>query len=316
MELMQLQMLVAASEEKSLQKAADRVHRTPQAVSMAIGKLEDEIGILLFDHASGRGLRLTPAGEVFANSAKRSLAILGEALIEVKAISRGQRDRLRIGANQSIGEYVLPPFTRAFHERHPDIALKLVIGYSEWILSSLRRREVDLALVAEKPRDKELQAELLMTDRLIAIMNRGHRLAKWNSIPLLELGRESLILLTEASELRERVSETFGRFGIPLNLQVETGSLASIKRIVEQNMGIGIVPLLCVSDDDLTNLVVKTIEEFPEDRSLWIVHPLNPSTACQAFIALLKSETVSRDPAGPPIGEQRRALVQQRAPIP
>jgi DNA-binding transcriptional LysR family regulator len=71
MELMQLQMLVAAAEETSLQRAADRVNRTPQAVSMAIGKLEDEIGVPLFDRTSNRGFRLTAEGEVFIDYARR-----------------------------------------------------------------------------------------------------------------------------------------------------------------------------------------------------------------------------------------------------
>jgi DNA-binding transcriptional LysR family regulator len=90
--------------------------------------------------------------------------------------------------------------------------------------------------------------------------------------------------------LRERVAGIFRRSNIPLNPSVETGTLESIKRLVAQNMGIGIVPLLCVRNDEAGKLVVKTIEQFPEDRSLWIVSPPTPSPACEAFIALIKSE--------------------------
>jgi DNA-binding transcriptional LysR family regulator len=129
-----------------------------------------------------------------------------------------------------------------------------------------------------------------MTDRLIAILNPGHPLADQDSIQLNALAAESLVLLTEASELRERVGETFRRFGIQLNLHVETGTLDSIKRLVAQDMGIGIVPSLCITGEDSKTLIVKTIREFPEDRYLWIVHPPVPSAPCQAFIALLKSE--------------------------
>jgi DNA-binding transcriptional LysR family regulator len=293
MELMQLQMLVAAAEEKSLQKAANRVSRTPQAVSMAIGKLEDELGVLLLDRASSRGFRLTAEGEVFVDYARRSLSLLSEALLAVERIGSAQRGRLRIGANQSIGEYLLPRFTHTFQERNPGVKLKIVIAFSKSILSALRNGDVDLALVADKPRDKELTVQPLMTDRLIAILNPAHPLADQESIQLNALGTESLVLLTEASELRERVVETFRRFGIQLNLHVETGTLDSIKRLVAQNMGIGIVPSLCMTADDSKNLIVKTVREFPEDRYLWIVHPLVPSAPCQAFITLLKSELAS-----------------------
>lgn len=295
MELMQLQMLVAAAEEKSLQKAADRVGRTPQAVSMALGKLEDEIRVQLFDRSSSRGLRLTAEGEVFMEYAKRSLSLLREAIVAVGQISTAQRGHLRIGANQSIGEYVLPRLTHRFGEANPGVTLKIVIGYSEAILSALRRGEVDVALVADKPRDRELKVELLMTDRLIAIMNPQHSLANHASIQLGELGTEPLILLSETSELRDRVVETFRRFAIPLNLHIETGTLDSIKRMAAQNMGIGIVPSLCVTGEESKNLVMKTIAEFPEDRSLWIVQPPSPSAACQAFISLLRSELQERE---------------------
>lgn len=290
MELMQLQMLVAASEEKSLKKAADRVSRTPQAVSMAIRKLEEEIDLPLVDRTSRRGFRLTNEGEVLVDYAKRSLALLSDARVAIEQIGCAKQSRLRIGANQSIGEYLLPRLTHTFRDRNPGVKLKIVIGFSEFILSALRRADVDVALVADRPKDKDLGVQPLMTDRLIAILNPRHPLANRKSIQLKALGNEPLVLLTEASELRERVVETFRRFGIPLNLHVETGTLDSVKRMVAQNMGIGIVPSLCVMKEESGNLIVKTIKEFPEDRYLWIVHALSPSLPCKAFITLLKSE--------------------------
>ncbi|HEX4158608.1 MAG TPA: LysR family transcriptional regulator [Rhizomicrobium sp.] len=289
MELMQLQMFVAAAEEQSLQKAAERVHRTPQAVSMAIGKLEDEIRAVLFERSSSRGLQLTAAGEVLFDYAKRALSLLNEALVQVEEIRTAKRGSLRIGVNQSIGDYLLPQLSQTFQEKHPAIRLKISMGYSEAMLAALRRHDVDVALVADKPRDQELKAELLMKDRLIALLNPRHPLAQHESIMLEALGSEALILLTETSELRERVAGIFRRANVPLNLSVETGTLESIKRLVAQNMGIGIVPLLCVRNDEAGKLVVKTIEQFPEDRSLWIVYPPTPSPACEAFIALTKS---------------------------
>jgi DNA-binding transcriptional LysR family regulator len=295
MELMQLQMFVAAAEEQSLQKAAERVHRTPQAVSMAIGKLEDEVRAVLFERSSSRGLRLTIAGEVLFEHAKRALSLLIEAMVQVEEIRGAKRGSLRIGANQSIGDYLLPQFTHVFQEKHPAVRLKISIGYSEAMLAALRRHDVDVALVADKPRDPELKAELLMKDRLIALLNPHHPLANRESIPLQALGREALIVLTETSELRERVTGIFRRSNIPFNPSVETGTLESIKRLVAQNMGIGIVPLLCVRNDEAGKLVVKTIEQFPEDRSLWIVYPPAPSPACQAFIALIKSEMAAME---------------------
>jgi DNA-binding transcriptional LysR family regulator len=266
------------------------VCRTPQAVSMAIGKLEDEIRTSLFERSSSRGLRLTAAGEVLFEHAKGALSLLHEALVQVEEIRSARRGSLRIGANQSIGDYLLPQLTQTFQEKHPAVRLKISIGYSEAMLAALRRHDVDVALVADKPHDPELKAELLMKDRLIALLNPRHPLAAGESIPLEALGREALILLTETSELRERVAGIFRRANVPLNPAVETGTLESIKRLVAQNMGIGIVPLLCVRNEDGGKFVVKTIEGLEEDRSLWIVHPQAPSAACQVFVALIGAQ--------------------------
>jgi DNA-binding transcriptional LysR family regulator len=290
MEFMQLQMFVAAAEERSLQKAAERVHRTPQAVSMAIGKLEDEIGAALFERSASRGLRLTASGEVLLDYARRALALLNEAVAQVEAIRKVKGGQLRIGANQSIGEYLLPQLGHAFQAQYPNVRLRIVIGYSEAMLAALRRRDVDLALVADRPNDPELQSELLMKDRLIALVNPQHRFAQEPSIPLEALAGEALILLTETSELRERIMGTFRRFGVPLVPAVETGTLESIKRMVARNMGIGIVPLLCVRNEQAGQLLVKSIGQFETDRSLWIVYPQTPSPAARAFVALVGQE--------------------------
>lgn len=290
MELMQLQMFVAAAEERSLQRAAERVRRTPQAVSMAIGKLEDELRTLLFERSPSRRLRLTAAGEVLFDHAGRALALLNEAAAQVEEIRTVKGGRLRIGANQSIGEYLLPEFTQAFQAKYPNVRLKITIGYSESVLAALRHHDVDVALVAGNPQDQELKSELLMTDRLIALVNPQHCLAQRHSIPLEALAGEALILLTETSELRERVVGTFRQVGVALDPSVETGTLESIKRMVAQNMGIGIVPFLCVRNEEAGKLIVKTIAQFQEDRSLWIVHPQTPSPACQAFVTLVRGE--------------------------
>lgn len=89
MELMQLQMLIAVAEERTLQKAADRVYRTPQAISVAIAKLTIEVGLALFDRSPGRPFQLTPAGEALLDYARRLLSLRDEALATMEEIRHG-----------------------------------------------------------------------------------------------------------------------------------------------------------------------------------------------------------------------------------
>jgi len=293
MELMQLQMLVAVAEEGTLQSAAERVFRTGPAVSIAIGKLEQELGTALFDRSRGHNFCLTDAGQVLVAYAKRLLALRDEAAAAVEGIRNVKRGQLRIGANQSIGEYLLPRLTKAFHRQHPGMKLKVMIGYSDAVLSALKHHELDIALVASQPRDEHLRGRLFLRDRLVAVMNPRHRLASRDKVNIQELGSESLILLTELSELRERVVRTFRRCHVPLNVQVETGTLESIKKMAAGEMGVGIVPRMCVREEEARGeLIIKTIEEFREERSLWVVCRDTPALppACQAFLKVIKSE--------------------------
>jgi DNA-binding transcriptional LysR family regulator len=297
MELMQLQMLVAVAEERTLQKAASRVYRTPQAISTAIGKLKEEIGTPLLDRTPGRDFKLTPAGEALVNYARRLLSLRDEALATMGEIRNARSGNLRIGANQSVGEYLLPEITDAFQTRYPGIKLKLMIAYSDAVVSALKQHELDIALVASQSRDEDLRSQLLMRDRLIAIVSPRHPLAQRDLIHIQELVGEPMIILTARSELRKRVAAVFRRFRVQLNVQVETGTLESIKNMVARDMGVGIVPRMCIQrEEERGELVVKTIAEFGEARSLWLVcrrtTPLAP--ACQAFIKVIQSELARR----------------------
>jgi len=301
MEMMQLQMLVAVAEERTLQKAAVRVYRTPQAISTAISKLNEEIGTPLFDRSLARDFRLTPAGEALVDYARRLLSLRDEALATMDGIRNARSGHLRIGANQSVGEYLLPEFTKAFQARYPGIKLKVVIGYSDAMVSALKHHELDIALVASQTRDEDLRSQLLIRDRLIAVMSPRHPLAGRDVIHIQELSGEPLITLTAKSELRERVVEIFKRFRVPLNVQVETGTLESIKNMAAQDMGMGIVPLLCIKQEEARGeLVTKTIAELGEERSLWLVcrHSTTLAPACRAFIKIIQSE-VARRTRGP-----------------
>src|SRR5580704_16908057 len=124
MEMMQLQMLVAVAEEHTLQRAASRVHRTQPAVSIAIAKLEEEVGAKLLDRSQGREFRLTSAGDTLVRYARRLLSLRDEAVAAVDEIRAVKVGHIRVGANQSIGEYVLPQLVKDFRDQYPDVKIR------------------------------------------------------------------------------------------------------------------------------------------------------------------------------------------------
>lgn len=292
MEMMQLQMLIAVAEERTLQRAAERVFRTQPAVSIAIGKLEEEVGAKLFDRSQGRDFRLTKSGEILLSYARKLLSLRDEALSALEELRNLASGHLRIGANQSIGEYVLPQLIKKFRKLYPDVKLRIAIGYSDAIMSALKHHQLDLALVASRPTDPELRGQVILRDRLVAILSPQHRLATREFISIQDLIEEPLVLLTADSELRERISQTFKQLNVPLNVQVETETLESVKNMSAAGMGIGIVPRLAMKAQGArTDLVVKVVSEFHEERGLWLVsrHP-SISPASHVFIKTIKAE--------------------------
>ena len=134
MELMQLEMFVAMVEEGSFHKAAERVFRTQPAVSIAIRKLEQELGSQLFDRANRNACVLTDTGEVLYGFAKQLLNLRDEAIITLQQLHNLQSGRIRIGANESTGLYLLPRLILAFREQYPKIKTELSRRYPrhEW----------------------------------------------------------------------------------------------------------------------------------------------------------------------------------------
>ena len=161
MELMQLEMFVAVVEEGSVHKAADKVCRTQPALSIAIRKLESEIGSKLFDRAERYNYHLTPAGELLYSYATRLLALRNETVASLRDLVHLRRGAVRIGANESTSVYLLPRLTQTFHEQYPDIKIEVTCEHTEKLLSQMEARRLDLALLAYLPENHDLEARLI-----------------------------------------------------------------------------------------------------------------------------------------------------------
>jgi len=294
MELMQLEMFVAVVEEGSVQAAAERVFRTQPAVSMSLKKLEEEIGSALFDRSQRHDYLLTPAGEVFYSYATRLLNLRNEAVAALDSLKKVKQGHLRIGANESTNSYLLPQLTQVFHERYPNIKIEVVCQHTDGLLGQLRQRRLDLALLAYLPAEHELDAQPLVRDEVVLIMSPAHQLAGREVVTVPELENESVIVESHPSSLRQRVVEAFDRSQTRLNIQVESATIDTIKKMVAKNVGVGFVPLMCVRDEVArAELVTLPVEGFQQKRTLWAVRRREGphSAAAEAFMHVVKQET-------------------------
>ena len=309
MEFMQLEMFVAVVEEGTVQAGAERVHRTQSAVSIGLKKLEEEFGSSLFDRTHRHDFLLTPAGEMFYSYASRLLILRNEAVASLEALKKLKQGQLRIGANESTNSYLLPQFTQVFHERYPNIKIEVVCDHTDALLRQLKERRLDLALLAYLPADHGLEAQPLVRDEVVLITSPNHQLAEKVVVSVKELERESVIVESHPSSLRQRVVEAFERTETPLNIRVESATIDTIKKMVAKNVGVGFVPLMCVREEVAHGeLVIMPVEGFQQKRTLWAVRrregPHSP--AAEAFMQIVKLETESfrfeqpsRDSASP-----------------
>ena len=155
MELMQLEMFVAVVEEGSVHGAADRVFRTQPAVSLAVLKLEKEIGGPLFDRSKLYRYTLTQLGESLYSYATRILALRNETHVALEDIRNLRAGRLRVGANESVSLYLLPRLTQEFLQRFANIQIEFRCDSSARLLADLKNRKLDLSLLSFHPEDRE-----------------------------------------------------------------------------------------------------------------------------------------------------------------
>ena len=144
MDLMQLEMFVATAELRSVQRASERVFRTQPAVSMSLRKLEEELGSPLFDRSSRGNYQLTAAGEVLFAHAKRLLGLRDEALTHVKELQSLEDGRVRIGANESTGNFLLPRLIQAFRKKYPKVRIDVTRQNSRQLVPSRSRAALSL----------------------------------------------------------------------------------------------------------------------------------------------------------------------------
>lgn len=289
MDINQLEVLVAVAREQSFSRAAQALHRTQPAVSQAIRRLESEIGEPLFDRSSKDGT-LTAAGRVLHDFGQQMLNLRQSAQTAVKELKDLQRGKLAVGANEYTVMYLLPVIP-VFRARHPHIKVEVKRSLASRIPAEILGRDVEIGIVSYKPSDATIASVSVMTDELALIVSPEHPLAKRDAVSVRELGAESFIAHNVASPYREKVVRTFEKYRTPLNISMEMPTLEAIKRLVEQGMGVALVPRLTARREIARQEVVAlTVREMRLERSIHLIYRKGAtlSHAARAFLRVAK----------------------------
>jgi len=248
-EIRQLRAFVAIAESGTFTAGALRVHVTQAAISMQIRQLESEIGARVFVRAP-RHVILTEAGEHLLRRARHILREHDAALDEIAELAGAEKGRLRIGsASAMVLTDQLPAILREVRAQHPGADISVNSGTSEALVEQIVAGELDIAFVSLPVDVRGIKTERLSEDQLVAIASPRHRLAKQKTISAYTLAGEKLILGERGGNTRRLIDQFFAQAGVTLRVAMELSRQQAIRRMVEEDMGVGIVPLQSAQEE-------------------------------------------------------------------
>ena len=243
MELRQLRYLVALAEERNFTRAAAREHIAQPALSQQIRRLEEEVGLALVERTT-RHVAITDAGEMLVGRARRILGEVDAARSELQGMRGVQTGHVSVGAMHTMGPVDISLALAIFHQRHPAVELTVREQSSEELAEMLRVDELDLAFlsVTERIESHGLGLHQLVSEELVVILPRGHRLGQRRRLGMAELADEQFISYREGSRLRELLISAGHYAGFEPRVKLESNESQRIRRLVERDMGVAILP--------------------------------------------------------------------------
>lgn len=256
----------------SVSRAADEMHLTQPAVSIQIAALEESAGTPLLQR-TGRGIRLTEAGELLAGYAGRVLELWREAGDQMAAHRGVFSGTLRVGA-VTTAEYLLPPMLVAFAGEHPKVTVKLQVGNRDQIVRMLAAQEVDLAIMGRPPGELKTVSMPFAKHPMAFLAAPGHPLmAKKRGLDLAKLAEANILVRERGSGTRTTVERLFKEAGIPLRIGSEMSSNEAIKHMCAAGFGVAFLSLhTCVLELDAGLLALLPLADNPIERDWYVMH--------------------------------------------
>lgn len=289
MNLRDLRYLVALADHGHFGRAAKACFVSQPTLSMQIRKLEEELGVVLFERAP-RKVMPTPAGREACERARRIVAEV-EAMREAARRSTDpEAGSVRLGLFPTLGPYLLPHVVPRIRARFPRLELLLVEEKSDVLLARLREGRLDAALLALPVDDDQLQVEFLFEEPFVLAVPERHRLATRDALALDDLADERLLLLADGHCLREQALDVCRLAGSGENSGFQATSLETLRQMVAADVGVTLLPMLAVKPPVARSDSIRLLG-FDGDRpSRRIAMAWRRSSAMAGFLARLADE--------------------------
>ncbi len=236
----QMRAFVAVARRGNFTQGAKDVFLTQSAVSHAIKSLEEDLGVPLFQRV-GRRAVLTPAGERLLQHCEEILNKMQHARTDLSQMPETGRQCLRIGAPMTVCQHILPGVLRKVQQEHPHCGLRVETGDNPQLLGQLLSGRIDLAIMVEPEKRPDVVFEPLFQDEMRFVMLPDHPWASAREITAEAIGETTLILANKATRTYGLVTGYFRMSRIPFPRCIELGSIESIKELVKNGLGVGVV---------------------------------------------------------------------------
>jgi LysR family hydrogen peroxide-inducible transcriptional activator len=268
MTLTDLRYIVTLARERHFGRAAEKCFVSQPTLSVAVKKLEEELGVILFER-SPQEVRVTPVGQQVVAQAER---VLGETarLTEISAAGKNPLvGPLRLGVIYTIGPWLLPKLVPLLHERAPEMPLLLEENYTHRLLEKLKAAELDVAILALPVEEPGLVAQPVYDESFRALVPAGHPWSKLKAVDPAKLLEQPLLMLGRGNCFRDQVLDLCTKAGEGGPQVLEGGSLETIRLMVASGVGITVMPATAVDDIDRRDPLLRVkpfIEPTPTRR--------------------------------------------------
>jgi DNA-binding transcriptional LysR family regulator len=300
-DLVSLALFLRAVETSSLSKAAEQSHLALAAASRRIALLEHRYRVALL-YRSSKGVSPTPAGVALAGHARRLIEQTDKMTADLADYAKGVRGHLRIQANTSAITQYLPQDLAKFSAEYPDLKLELEENRSLQIVQALREGRTDIGVVMEGVNLDGLVSFEYRTDRLVAVVPRGHEL-RVRKAPFSQMLKYDLVGLDSSAAMMRLLANAASEAEQPLRLRMQVRSFEAVCKLVQAGMGIGVLPEVAAQDfAPIMGLrLIRFTDAWAYRRMFLCVRDLDslPATGRQLLELLVGKESLrnKRNPA-------------------
>ncbi|MCY8689767.1 LysR family transcriptional regulator, partial [Bacillus spizizenii] len=241
MEWEQLEYFQTLARIQHVTKAAETLSITQPALSRSIVRLENYLGVPLFDR-QGRSITLNKYGERFLKRVDSIIKEFTEGREEIQSLLQPDQGEVSLGFLHTLGTTIVPNLIGAFKDQYPNVHFQLNQSHSNQLLDKLRSGELDLCLLASFPVESNIMWKPLWKEELFLFLPKHHVLATRQEITLNEIAHEPFVLMKEGFALRVTMDHIFEQVNITPNIVFEGEEAATIAGFVAAGLGVSILP--------------------------------------------------------------------------